>query len=318
MGRVHTGPGGGLQMLGCLTQVWYALVGNIAPRVSMVTRTYQEGASRPPYGETAGVRLITALEGAGIDPFTASQAAREGAALDLARPHVIGLIHLLRTGGWITRVKKGVYAINDPATRAPRAHPFAIGAALATPSAISHWSALQHWGLTEQVPATVTLSSPKRTSPPAGGPSGGARPAWVVAGVRYEVIAVSKARFFGVSQVWVSERNQVAILDQERALLDTFLHFHIFGSLSTGLEILEAHLADIEVDRLVRYAVQLRVAAVVKRVGWALERLKVAPPVLEPLRAYPAKEESPLDPGRPSRGRHNSTWHVIENLNDGR
>lgn len=285
----------------------------------MVTKSYQEGASSPPYGETAGVRLINALEGAGSDPFTASQAAREGAALGLTRTHIIRLLHLLTTGGWISRVKKGVYAINDPVTRAPRAHPFAIGAMLVTPSAVSHWSALQHWGLTEQIPATVTLSSPKRTFPPASGSQGaGARPAWVVGGVRYEIVAVTKARFFGVTQVWVNERNQVSIFDRERALLDAFHHFHIFGSLSTALEILEAHLADIEVDRLVRYAAQLRVAAVVKRVGWALERLKVAPSVLEPLRAYPAKEESPLDPGRPARGRHNPTWRVIENLNDGR
>lgn len=284
----------------------------------MDTLTYQEGASRPPYGETAGVRLITALEGAGSDPFTALQAAREGVALGLTRTHVARLLHLLATAGWITRVKKGVYVINDPVTRAPRAHPFAIGAALVTPSAVSHWSALQHWGLTEQIPASVMLSSPKRTSPPTGESSArAARPAWVVRGVRYEVVAVTEARFFGVTQVWVNERNQVPIFDRERALLDAFLHFHVFGSLSTALEVLEAHLADIEVERLVRYAVQLKVAAVVKRVGWALERLKVAPSVLEPLRAYPAKEESPLDPGRPTRGRHNSAWRVIENLNDG-
>jgi predicted transcriptional regulator of viral defense system len=283
-----------------------------------MTQTYQEGASRPPYGETAGVRLITALEGVGSDPFTTSQAAREGATLGLTRSHTIRLLHLLAVGSWITRIKKGIYAISDPVTKAPRAHPFAIGAALVTPSAISHWSALQHWGLTEQIPATVMLSSPKRTFPPTAESSGGgARPAWVVGGVRYEVIAVSQARFFGITQVWVNERNQVPIFDRERALLDAFLHFHIFGSISTALEILEAHLADIEVDRLVRYAVQLKVAAVVKRVGWALERLKVASSALESLRAYPAKEESPLDPGRPARGHHNSTWHVIENLNDG-
>ena len=285
----------------------------------MVTLTYQEGASRPPYGETAGGRLITALEGAGSDPFTAFQAAREGTTLGLTRTHVIRLLHLLAAGSWITRVKKGVYAINDPVTKAPKAHPFAIGAMLVTPSAVSHWSALQHWGLTEQIPATVSLSSPKRTFPPASGSEGGgARPAWVVGGVRYEVVAVTRARFFGVTQVWVNERNQVPIFDRERALLDAFLHFHVFGSLSTALEVMEAHLADIEVDRLVRYAVQLKVVAVVKRVGWALERLKVAPSVLKPLRAYPAKEESPLDPGRPARGRHNPAWHVIENLNDGR
>ncbi len=75
---------------------------------------------------------------------------------------------------------------------------------------------------------------------------------------------------------------------------------------------------DIDLDRLARHAVQLGLAVVVKQVDdWVLERLVVAPSVLEPLRTYPAKEESPLDPGRPARGRHNPTWHIIENLGNG-
>lgn len=283
----------------------------------MATRAYVNVSPRPPYGETAGARLLAALEGAGSDPFTTDQAVKEGMTLGLTRTHVITLLHLLTTGGWTTRIKKGAYAINDPVTRQPKAHPFAIGAVLVTPSAVSHWSALQHWGLTEQIPASITLSSSKRTFPPPDGAQSG-RPAWIVANVRYEVIAVTEARFFGVTQVWLNERNQVPIFDRERALLDAFHHFRVFGSLSTALEILEAHLEDLDVDRLVRHTTRLGVAAAVKRVGWALERLKVAPSVLEPLRTYPAKGESPLDPGRPARGRHNPTWRVIENLNDGR
>jgi len=64
----------------------------------------------------------------------------------------------------------------------------------------------------------------------------------------------------------------------------------------------------------VQYAVRLDVAAVAKRLGWALDEFGVTAGVLAPLRSYPAKGDSPLDPGRPARGRHNPTWHVIENL----
>ncbi len=281
-------------------------------------QTYTASTPRP-YGEPAGIRLIAALEGVGTDPFTAAQAVREGSALGFTRTHTIKLLHLLTMGGWIIRIKKGLYAVNDPVTKAPKAHPYAIGSALVTPSAVSHWSALQHWGLTEQIPATVTLTSPVRTFPPVGQEQGsGGHPAWVVAGVRYQVIAVTKARFFGVTQVWVNERNQVSIYDRERALLDAFHHFHVFGSPSVALEILETHLADLDVDRLVQYATRLGVTAVVKRLGWALDRFQMPPSALKPLRVFPAKGESPLDPGRPARGRHNPTWNVIENLHDGR
>lgn len=272
----------------------------------------------PTYGEPAGIRLLQALETAGQDPFTTRQAAEAGASLGLSTRHVATLLHRLAAGDWLTRIKKGLYALNDPVTRLPRAHPFAIGAAIA-PSAVSHWSALQYWGLTEQVPTTVTLSSPVRTFPPRGGPGDrSGRPTWAVAGVRYVFVVVPPRRFFGVSDVWVNERNRVPIFDRERALLDAFHHFHIFGSLSVALEVLESHLAEIDAWRLAEYAVRLGVGAVVKRVGWALDRFGAPTDALTELRAYPARGDSPLDPGRPARGRHDPDWHVIENLDDAR
>ncbi|MBI2857319.1 MAG: hypothetical protein HYX95_03265 [Chloroflexi bacterium] len=281
----------------------------------MQTRPYSREAPRS-YGRATGLRLIAVLEAVGADPFTIVQAVDQSATLGLTPRHTLTLLNRLSVGAWVTRIKRGVYAINDPVTKLPKAHPFAIGAALVAPSAVSHWSALQHWGLTEQVPATIMLSSPRRTFPHVGEAQSG-RPAWLVSGVRYEVVAVAKPRFFGIADVWVSERDRVPIFDRERALLDAFHHFHIFGSLSVALEILEAHLEDIDVPRLVQYAQQLRVGAAVKRVGWALDSLGVPPETLSPLRSYPAKGDSPLDPGHPARGRHNPTWRVIENLRDG-
>lgn len=297
---------------------WYPDVGIITNMATTTTSAYK-GSTPRAYGDSAGIRFLTAVDGNGIDPFTVAEAIRRGTLLGLSQRHVITLLHRLATAGLLTRVKKGLYSVNDPVTRTPRAHPFAIGTALVAPSAVSHWSALQHWGLSEQVPNTITLSSPTRTYPPGDvGQITKGRPAWVVAGIHYEAISVTKERFFGITQVWVNERNQVPIFDRERALLDVFHHFHIFGSLSTGMDILEKHLTDINVSRLVQYSLQLQVTAVIKRVGWALEHNNVPPVILEPLRVYAALGESPLDPGRPARGHHNLTWHVIENLHDGR
>ncbi|HLC23088.1 MAG TPA: hypothetical protein VJL08_01405, partial [Dehalococcoidia bacterium] len=105
---------------------------------------YNNTSSPRAYGDPAGIRLIAALEGAGIDPFIVTQAIDQGTRLSLTPKHIITLLHRLAVAGWITRIKKGIYVLNDPVTRTPRAHPFAIGTALVTPSAVSHWSALQH------------------------------------------------------------------------------------------------------------------------------------------------------------------------------
>ncbi|MEZ4503576.1 MAG: hypothetical protein R3C39_13195 [Dehalococcoidia bacterium] len=137
---------------------------------------------------------------------------------------------------------------------------------------------------------------------------------WVVAATRYQVVSIVKGRFFGVTDVWMDERNRVSVFDRERALLDAFQHFHVFGSLSVGLGILDDHLGDLDVDRLVHHAIRLDVTAVVKRLGWALERLGAPERALQPLLTYPARGDAPLDPGRPPRGHHDRRWQVIENL----
>ena len=268
-----------------------------------------------PYGEPLGLRLIAALEIDGVDPFSSADAQREAGQLGLSRAHASKLLHQLTEARRLTRIKKGLYAINDPVTRMPRAHPFAIGAALVSPSAISHWSALQHWGLTEQIPEAVTLSSPRRTFPPIGKTDvGRGLRAWVVAETRYQIVSIAESRFFGVTDVWMDERSRVSVLDRERSLLDAFQHFHVFGSLSVGLGILDDHLDDLDVDRLVHHAIRMEIGAVVKRLGWALERLQVPQGALKPLLTYPVKGDAPLDPGRPSRGHHDRRWQVIENL----
>lgn len=286
--------------------------------VIMPTRAYKR--PKATYGEPLGLRLIAAVEAMGWDPFSVPQAAEVGAHLGIDRSHTLKLLHQLAAADWLTRLKKGLYAVNDPLTKLPKAHPFAIGTAIVRPSAVSHWSALQHWGLTEQLPANVMLSSPVRTFPPThDGDGRSSRPTWRVAGVGYEFVAITRSRFFGVTEVWVNDRNQVPIFDRERALLDAFHHFHVFGSLSVALEILEDHLAEVDVGRLVEYALRLDVGAVVKRLGWALEAFGTPADLLAPLRAYPAGGDTPLDPGRPARGHHHRTWHVIENLHqDGR
>ena len=103
------------------------------------------------------------------------------ARLGLTPERAITILHRLVAAGWITRVKKGFCAVNDPVTRLPKAHHFAIGTAMVTPSAVSQWSALQHWGLTEQVPTNITLSSPRRTYHLSEGTHGGDDPrAWTV------------------------------------------------------------------------------------------------------------------------------------------
>lgn len=265
------------------------------------------------YGEPLGLRLVTALQAAGHDVFKSSEAASEGTYLGLKPAHTRKLLHELASSGRIVRIKKGLYAAVDPVTGSATAHPYQIGTSIVQPSAISHWSALNHWGLTEQIPSMVTVSSPKRTFPPRSR-STRHRVIWEVGQNQFQVITIPEARFFGIEYVWMTERSRIPIFDRERALLDAFQHFEVFGAFSGTLRIIEEHLGEIDVPRLVSYAVRLGIGVVAKRVGWTMSSAGVEDSLLIPLREIESKGDAPLDPGRPARGRHDPHWHVIENL----
>jgi predicted transcriptional regulator of viral defense system len=102
------------------------------------------------------------------------------------------------------------------------------------------------------------------------------------------------------------------ITDPERTALDLFARPEIFGGMAVALELLEENLA-----RLVEYALRCDVGALIKRLGWSLERMGAPEEVLAPLRAYPVTAWYPLDPQGERRGARSPRWHIVENLSHG-
>jgi predicted transcriptional regulator of viral defense system len=275
------------------------------------------------YGETLGVKLLRELAGRGSFIFTTEDA--KAAAADLAIPetYLPQLLSKLATGGWLLRLRRGLYAGMGRLPGEVEVHPFAVATSLVSPSAISHWSALHHHGLTEQVPRQVTASTPKKVVTPsmrAGsqsrqrgeGPSG--RHAWEINGVEYEYYTVAPDRFFGIEEVWVDEHFRVPIYDKERSLLDGFAAPRLFGSLSEALGILEEHAGDLDLEKLVRYALRYGKASVAKRLGWALDRAGAPRRVTAPLARLPMDGVRVLDPTRPREGKYDERWMVQDNL----
>ena len=107
--------------------------------------------------------------------------------------------------------------------------------------------------------------------------------------------------------------SRVRVFDRERALLDCFALPRRFGGLAEGLGILEEHLSELDLERLVAHA--LRYSKVVaKRVGHALESSGVAAKSIEPLRLLPMTGYRALDPARPLIGERNRRWGLVDNL----
>ena len=261
-----------------------------------------------------GVALVRALAEEGRSTFTTQHARDAARTVGVTDSYLPVLLHRLQRAGWLRRIKHGTYAMTTGLPGAREVHPFAVGMALVDPCAISGWAALNHHGLTVQIPHVITLTTCKRVVTPAmRGAVMAAASTWDVGGERYEIVIVVPSHFFGFEETWLDE-SRVRILDRERALLDCFALPRRFGGLAEGLEMLDEHLQTVNVAGLVAHALQYGTVAVAKRVGYALEHLKVSADVTEPLRALPVRGYRALDPTRTPRGPRNRRWGLIENL----
>jgi predicted transcriptional regulator of viral defense system len=249
--------------------------------------------------------------------FTVEQARSASRDRGLDDSQLYWALSELARSDWITRLKRGVYAVRPPLTGSDL-HPFAIAAAIVQPLAISHWSALAHHGLTTQIPPMVQASTTRAVVTPEMRQGRAFRPrghaVWNILEIEFEFITVKPENWFGLQQEWVSPWHRVSITDPERTLLDTFAHPGLFGSIGAAMSILENAWEQIDLERLVQYALQYNVGALIKRLGWTLDKLGAPPAILEPLRTFAVRSVYLLDPARPAGGTTVTTWQVRDNL----
>src|ERR1039457_1170965 len=281
----------------------------------------REKAVKTGYGQTGGLEILGELVDSGRSIFTSKEAQEAGKAkhLDLARANI--LLALMADAGLIRRLKRGLYAVTGklPGSRAP--HDFGIATAMFTPSAISHASALNFHGLSEQAPRAITCMTTKKIMTPSMRSKGSlvhAPRTWVVDDLRIIFFSVAVAKFIGIEQVWVDAENRVPITDKERTVLEMFLSPRAFGGLAEAVSVLEEHRKALDLEKLVRYAVEIRVAVTAKRIGWALEAGGASRAVLSRLRAVPVKGIQRLDPARPAQGPVIREWMLQDNFTSAR
>ena len=270
------------------------------------------------YGQTLGVRLLRELTAEGLIVFSSADVRRVGTQLGISSDYLRVLISQLARGGWLTRLRRGMYAVTGALAGDLHIHPFAVATQIVQPSAISHWSAMHHHGLTEQVPRGVSVITPKKVvTPSMRKPSDEDRHghhAWEIGGIWYEYVSVKPEHFFGIAEVWIDQHFRVPITDQERTILDLFAFPRLFGGMGEALTVIEEHIQDIDLQRLVDYAVRYGTGSVAKRLGWSLERAGVAGEIIAPLAAMPTSGFRILDPTRTHNGPCDKRWGIQNNL----
>ena len=270
------------------------------------------------YGQALGIRLLRELTAEGLIVFSSVDVRRIGTRLGISSDYLRVLVSQLAYSGWITRLRRGMYAITGPLAGDLHIHPFVVATQIVQPSAISHWSAMHHHGLTEQVPRGVSAITQKKVvTPSMRKPSDEyhhGHHAWVIGGIRYEYVNVKPEHFFGIEEVWIDQNFRVPITDKERTILDLFANPRLFGGMGEALTVIEEHIQDIDLRLLVDYAVRYGMDSVAKRVGWTLERAGVTDEIIAPLAAIPTSGFRILDPTRPHNGPCDKRWGIQNNL----
>ena len=269
------------------------------------------------YTLSMGFLLLRELANENHFIFTIDEAKSLASRLRASENCLAQLLPRLVNNGLLIRLRRGLYAgagvLGDI-----HVHPFAIATSLVTPSAISHWSAMNYHGLTEQIPQTVTAFTPKKVVTPSMRDSekqGRTRKhTWEVEGVRCEYVSVKREHFFGSEEVWVDQMSKVKITDRERTMLEGFISPHMFGGMGEVLGILNEHAHELNLKKMVNYALQYGKASVVKRLGWGLEQVGVTGDDLIPLERMPISGFRMLDPTGPHRGPCDKHWMIQNNL----
>jgi predicted transcriptional regulator of viral defense system len=269
------------------------------------------------YSNSQGIQLLERAVNEFGPIFTLDQISSLPANQRLTPQQTRKLISKLAQSGWIEILKRGTYVVKSPLYSGD-IPPFAIANALVHPMAVSHWSALAHHGFSTQNPTMIQASTPVKVVTPemrqgkAYRPRG--RASWRAFDLEFEFIFVKKDRFWGFQKQWVNSWAQVDITDRERTVLDLIVRPELFGGISAASEIMEGALAQIDLSRLVTYALRYDVGAVIKRLGWLLERMGVDANLLLPLHDYPVTGTVLLDSNQPRSEKNDPSWQINENL----
>ena len=250
-------------------------------------------------------QLVTALHERGRPIFTLADAQNiTGLKATSART----LVHKLVARGVATRLRPGVFQL-VPAELGRESeylgNPYVVARELMgrTPYYLSHASAMDIHNMVTQPQLVVCVTSPKAVR----GRS--------VLGTEFRFIRCKPEHFFGTTDHWVNKQEKVTVSDLERTVVDGLRQPEYCGGVTEVAKGLWIRRADVDVTRLVEYALRLNVGAVMRRVGFLLELYDFGTAGdRERLRGHVTGTYSLLDPVMPAQGKHTTRWHLRLNV----
>jgi predicted transcriptional regulator of viral defense system len=160
--------------------------------------------------------------------------------------------------GWLTRLVGGRYMFMPPERGAENIgenNPLAVAAAVVDESYVGWWSAASFHGFTTQKPATVFVAVHKQMAPR------------TIEGAEIRFVSVEARKFFGFNTYNVYGRS-TRISDPEKTLVDCIDRPELAGGPSELARIVHAAMAEIDQEKLMAAALQMKSKALLQRLGF--------------------------------------------------
>jgi predicted transcriptional regulator of viral defense system len=168
---------------------------------------------------------------------------------------------------------------------------------------LSHASAMDIHGMLTQPRLVVYVTSPL--------PQRGR----TVLGTEFRFVRCKPSHFFGTTEHWVDKQEKVVVSDLERTVLDGLRQPEYCGGFTEVAKGFWMRRAEMEVKKLVEYALRLDIGAVIRRLGYLLEAYGIdTPEGIERLRSGLTATYLLLDPLLPPEGKFLARWRLRLNV----
>jgi len=168
---------------------------------------------------------------------------------------------------------------------------------------LSHATAMEiHGGVTQpQLVVYVTTLKPRRSI--------------TAQGIEFRFIHSQKKYFFGIIDYWVTKQEKVRVSDLERTIIDGLRQPEYCGGLTEVAKGFWMRHQDVNLNRLISYAIKIDVGAVIRRLGFLLELYKIGTyEDWEILSLHLTETYVRLDPLLPSEGKFLRKWRLQLNI----
>ena len=171
-------------------------------------------------------------------------------------------------------------------------------------------SAIQYYGLTTQIPNEITLCNDKINAKR------------IIGSQKFNLIKVQSEKLTGKIAIDLkNDEGEIYIASLAQTLLDAVQYWKRLGSVPDAYDWIKQKANNNElVSELVQLTSQCSNIITIRRIGYCLETCGISPLILKPLRKKLTATQGwvAFDPNRPSKGKTNKQWRIIDNAEEPR